>query len=70
MEAAVLDLPAEFWDDFMGAGPQAFWLAAREAARLMPDQGSGLIAAISEPMIDPDKLSGNRVPEIIGESGM
>lgn len=53
------NLPAEFWDDFMGAGPQAFWFAAREAARLMSEQGSGLIAAISEPMIDPQRLSGN-----------
>jgi NAD(P)-dependent dehydrogenase (short-subunit alcohol dehydrogenase family) len=53
------NLPAEFWDDFMGAGPQAFWIAAREAARLMSEQGSGLIAAISEPMIEPDRLSGN-----------
>ena len=53
------NLPAEFWEDFMGAGPQAFWNAAREAARLMSERGSGLIAAISEPMIDPDKLSGN-----------
>ena len=52
-------LPAEFWDDFMGAGPQAFWMAAREAARLMCETGSGLIAAISEPMFDPARLSGN-----------
>ena len=53
------NLPAEFWDDFMGAGPQAFWIAAREAARLMSAQRSGLIVAISEPMIESDKLSGN-----------
>jgi len=53
------NLPAEFWHDFMGGGPQAFWLAAREAARLMFQQGSGLIVAISEPMIESDKLSGN-----------
>ncbi len=53
------NLPAEFWDDFMGAGPQAFWIAAREAARLMSQQRSGLIAAISEPMIDPGKFSGS-----------
>ena len=53
------NLPLEFWDDFMGAGPQAFWIAACEAARLMSQQHSGLIAAISEPMIEPDKLSGN-----------
>ena len=48
------NLPGEFWDDFMGAGPQAFWIAAREAARVMSQQGSGFIAAISEPMIEPD----------------
>jgi NAD(P)-dependent dehydrogenase (short-subunit alcohol dehydrogenase family) len=53
------NLPREFWDDFMGAGPQAFWIAAREAARVMSQQGSGFIAAISEPMIEPDKLTGN-----------
>ena len=53
------NLPARFWDDFMGAGPQAFWIAAREAARRMSEQRSGLIAAISEPMIDPGSLSGN-----------
>ncbi len=52
-------LPAEFWDDFMGAGPQAFWFAAREAARMMAGQRSGLIVAISEPMIAPDQLSGD-----------
>lgn len=52
-------LPVNFWNDFMGAGPQAFWIATREAARLMSEQRSGLIAAISEPMIDPNKLSGN-----------
>ena len=33
------NLPGEFWNDFMGAGPQAFWLAAREAARLMVQTG-------------------------------
>ncbi len=42
-------LPCELWDDFMGAGPQAFWMAARQAGRLMSEQQSGLIAAISEP---------------------
>ena len=53
------NLPAEFWGAFMGAGPQAFWIAACEAARLMLNQHSGLIASISEPMIDPGKLSGS-----------
>jgi len=53
------NLPVEFWDDFMGAGPQAFWFAARESLRLMSQQHSGLVVAISEPMIEPDRLSGN-----------
>jgi NAD(P)-dependent dehydrogenase (short-subunit alcohol dehydrogenase family) len=53
------NLPAGFWDDFMSAGPQAFWIAAGEAARLMAERRSGLIVAISEPMIDPDQLTGN-----------
>jgi NAD(P)-dependent dehydrogenase (short-subunit alcohol dehydrogenase family) len=35
------NFPAEFWDDFMGAGPQAFWIVAREAARLMSEPRSG-----------------------------
>lgn len=52
-------MPPEFWHNSMGAGPLAFWLAAREAAGLMVRQSSGLIVAISEPMIEPDKLSGN-----------
>jgi len=52
------NLPVDFWDDFMGAGPQAFWIAARAAARLMSEQRSGLITAISEPMIGTDTLSG------------
>jgi NAD(P)-dependent dehydrogenase (short-subunit alcohol dehydrogenase family) len=53
------NLPAELWDDFMGAGPQAFWITAREAARWMVAQGAGIIAAISEPMIGPDEFTGD-----------
>jgi len=53
------NLPAELWDDFMGAGPQAFWLLSREAAQLMAKGNPGLIVAISEPMILAEKLSGN-----------
>ena len=53
------NLPAGFWDDCMGAGPQAFWIAAREAARIMSRHNAGLIVAISEPMIDPDALTGS-----------
>ena len=44
-KGAFWDLPAKVWDDFMGAGPQAFWLMAREAAALMSRQGSGLVVA-------------------------
>lgn len=53
------NLPADLWDDFMGAGPQAFWLTSREAAQLMAEEHSGLIVAISEPMIEPEKLTGD-----------
>jgi NAD(P)-dependent dehydrogenase (short-subunit alcohol dehydrogenase family) len=65
------NLPVELWHDFMDAGPQAFWIAAREAAHLMAAQGAGLgskggnglIVAISEPIIEAEqgaaKLSGN-----------
>lgn len=53
-------LPASFWDSFMGAGPEAFWITAREAARLMSRDGAGLIAAISEPMFNIEELSGDK----------
>ena len=53
------ELPAEFWDYSMGAGPHAFWIAAQEAARLMASRCSGLIVAVSEPMLKPDELSGS-----------
>lgn len=51
------NLPVEFWDRHMSAGPQAFWIAAHAAARLMAPQKSGLIIAISEPMLQPEELS-------------
>jgi NAD(P)-dependent dehydrogenase (short-subunit alcohol dehydrogenase family) len=53
------ELPVEFWNDFMGAGPQSFWIAACEATRLMARRGHGLIVGISEPIIEPARLSGN-----------
>jgi NAD(P)-dependent dehydrogenase (short-subunit alcohol dehydrogenase family) len=53
------ELPVNFWKKFMGAGPQAFWIAAQEAARIMSRQGTGLITAVSEPMLEADKLSGS-----------
>ncbi|MFN8060356.1 MAG: SDR family oxidoreductase [Vicinamibacterales bacterium] len=43
--------PATSWREFMEAGPLAFWLTAREAGRLMAERRSGLMVAISEPVI-------------------
>jgi len=51
--------PVRVWDECMGAGPQAFWIAARAASRLMAEQRSGLIVAISEPIIENTPFSGN-----------
>ncbi len=44
--------PADAWSECLDAGPHAFWLAARAAARLMKDQRSGLIVTISEPILE------------------
>jgi NAD(P)-dependent dehydrogenase (short-subunit alcohol dehydrogenase family) len=44
--------PVRVWDECMGAGPQAFWIAAHAAARLMSEQGAGMIVAITEPIIE------------------
>jgi len=51
--------PVRVWDECMGAGPQAFWIAAHAAARMMSEQQAGLIVAISEPMIENTPFSGN-----------
>jgi NAD(P)-dependent dehydrogenase (short-subunit alcohol dehydrogenase family) len=51
--------PVRTWDEFMGAGPRAFWIATHAASRLMAEQRSGLIVAITEPMIDESPFSGN-----------
>jgi NAD(P)-dependent dehydrogenase (short-subunit alcohol dehydrogenase family) len=51
--------PVRMWDECMGAGPRAFWIAAHAAARLMAGQRAGLIAAISEPMVESTTFSGN-----------
>ena len=42
--------PAGVWDECLGAGPYAFWLASHAAAPHMKD--SGLILAISEPILE------------------
>jgi NAD(P)-dependent dehydrogenase (short-subunit alcohol dehydrogenase family) len=51
--------PVQTWDEFMGAGPRAFWIAAHAAARSMAERGSGLIVAITEPMIESTPFSGS-----------
>lgn len=54
------------WDEFVGAGPQAFWIASHAAASLMADARSGLIVAITEPMIDSDRFSGSIEFDLFG----
>ena len=44
--------PARTWDECMGAGPKAFWIAAHAASRRMAILRSGLIVAITEPIIE------------------
>lgn len=51
--------PAETWDECMGAGPAAFWLAARAAAALMAERRAGLIVAITEPIVEATPFSGS-----------
>jgi NAD(P)-dependent dehydrogenase (short-subunit alcohol dehydrogenase family) len=51
--------PVETWDQFMDAGPRAFWIAAHAASRMMVEQKAGLIVAISEPMVESTPFSGN-----------
>jgi len=53
--------PVRAWNECMGAGPQAFWFAAHAASRLMAEQRSGLIVAITEPIIEDSStpFSGN-----------
>ena len=40
--------PADAWDQTMVAGPYAYLLASREAARLMSRQGTGLIVHLTD----------------------
>ncbi|HVE87191.1 MAG TPA: SDR family NAD(P)-dependent oxidoreductase, partial [Myxococcales bacterium] len=43
--------PAALWGRTMDAGPRAYLLASREAARLMAPRGSGLIACVTDGMM-------------------
>ena len=58
--------PERTWDEFVGAGPQAFWIASHAAASLMAEPRSGLIVAITEPMIDSDRFSGSLEFDLFG----
>jgi NAD(P)-dependent dehydrogenase (short-subunit alcohol dehydrogenase family) len=51
--------PARMWNQYMGAGPQAFWIAAQAASSLMAERGAGLIVAVSEPTIGAPPVSGS-----------
>jgi len=51
--------PVHAWDECMGAGPRAFWIAAHAAAGLMAERRSGLIVAVTEPMLETTPFSGN-----------
>lgn len=51
--------PVRAWDECMGAGPQAFWIAAHSASRLMAEQRAGLIVAITEPILESSQFGGN-----------
>jgi NAD(P)-dependent dehydrogenase (short-subunit alcohol dehydrogenase family) len=44
--------PIGLWQEWIGAGPQALWLAAHGAARIMHRQRAGMIVAITEPIIE------------------
>jgi NAD(P)-dependent dehydrogenase (short-subunit alcohol dehydrogenase family) len=51
--------PVRAWEEFMGGGPQAFWIAAHAAAGLMAGQSAGLIVAITEPIFEHTKFHGS-----------
>jgi NAD(P)-dependent dehydrogenase (short-subunit alcohol dehydrogenase family) len=46
------ELPAAGWRHHMDAGPRAYFLASREAARLMAPRKRGVIAGITDGIID------------------
>jgi NAD(P)-dependent dehydrogenase (short-subunit alcohol dehydrogenase family) len=51
--------PVRTWDEFMGGGPRAFWIAAHAAAGLMAGRHAGLIVAVTEPLFEQASLSGH-----------
>ena len=44
--------PPIAWSESLDAGPLAFWLAARAAARRMVRSRRGLIVAVTEPVLE------------------
>ena len=50
--------PAGNWAEFVDAGPYAFWLAARAASRPMAAKASGLIVAVTEPILEDSSEEG------------
>jgi NAD(P)-dependent dehydrogenase (short-subunit alcohol dehydrogenase family) len=51
--------PVRTWDEFIGGGPQALWIAAHGAAGLMAEQSAGLIVAVTEPIFEQAKFYGS-----------
>lgn len=63
------ELPASGWRNNMDAGPRAYFLASREAARLMASRGRGLIVGLTDGIldgVDPDVLNGVAFGEYSG----
>jgi len=42
--------PVGVWNEFLGAGSYAFWLSAHASSRLMAENHTGLIVAVTEPI--------------------
>ncbi len=42
--------PARVWNEFLDAGPYAFWLSAHASSRIMAENRAGLIVAVTEPI--------------------
>ncbi len=57
--------PPGIWKEFVGAGPAALWYAARGGAALMAERRSGLIVAITEPILEGEEF-GEQLPVTFG----
>jgi NAD(P)-dependent dehydrogenase (short-subunit alcohol dehydrogenase family) len=61
--------PAGQWQDMMSAGPFAYWLAAREAARIMVANGGGLIVGVTDGIMVPEGEEPPHPTEVGGYMG-